>query len=236
MAQIIPNTNLFIVTSAINATIGSVSREDRIKQTLEGLKILREKQPNSVIILTDGGPVAIEEDVIKQFAPYINLAMNWSSDKDVTNFSSTGRKSEAECVLLIKSLMMLKQEIPLMQMMQGIKRIYKLSARTDLLEEFDDEEHDHFGKYVFKKRMPTWMADERKDVFSHLLITRMFSLCPSLIDDYIQTLYKNIGEIIKNHVDTEHAHFLNINKKYLIELDQIHCRGIVAGSGQSETY
>ena len=236
MAQIIPNTNLFIVTSAINATIGSVSRDDRINQTLEGLKILREKQPNAVIILSDGGPVAIEEDVIKQFSPYLNLAMNWSSDKDVTDFASLGRKSEAECVLLIKTIMMLKQEPQLMQMMQGIKRIYKFSARTDLLEEFDDEEHDHFGKYVFKKRMPTWIADERKEIFSHLLITRLFSFCPSLIDYYIQTLYKNMGEIVKNHVDTEHAHFLNINKKYLVELDQIHCKGIVAGSGQSETY
>ena len=155
MAQIIPNTNLFIVTSAINATIGAVSRDDRIKQTLEGLKILREQQPDAVIILSDGSPVAIEEDVIKQFVPYINLAMNWSSDKDITDFASLGRKSEAECVLLIKTLMMLQQEPELMQMMQGVKRIYKLSGRTNLLEEFNDEEHDHFGKYVFKKLMPT---------------------------------------------------------------------------------
>lgn len=236
MAQIIPNTNLFIVTSAINATIGAVNREDRIKQTLEGLKILREQQPNSVIILSDGGPVAIEEDVLKQFAPYINLAMNWSSDNDVTDFASAGRKSEAECVLLIKSLMMIQQEPALMQMMQGVKRIYKLSARTNLLEEFNDEEHDHFGKYVFKKRMPTWIADERKEQFTDLLITRMYSFCPSLISDYIQTLYKIIGGILKYHVDTEHAHYFYINKQYLVELDQIHCKGIVAGSGQSETY
>ena len=236
MAQIIPNTNLFIVTSAINATIGAVNREDRIKQTLDGLKILREQQPDAVIILSDGSPVAVEEDVIKQFAPYVNLAMNWASDKDVTDFASTGRKSEAECVLLIKTLMMLQQEPQLMQMMQGIKRIYKLSGRTNLLEEFNDEEHDHFGKYVFKKRMPTWINDERKEEFTDLLITRLFSFCPSLISDYIQTLYKIIGGVIKYHVDTEHAHYFYINKEYLVELDQIHCMGIVAGSGQSETY
>lgn len=236
MAQIIPNTNLFIVTSAINATIGAVNREDRINQTLDGLKILREQQPDAVIILSDGSPVAIEEDVLKQFVPYINLAMNWSSDKDITDFASLGRKSEAECVLLIKTLMMLQQEPQLMQMMQGIKRIYKLSGRTNLLEEFNDEEHDHFGKYVFKKRMPTWINDERKEEFTDLLITRLFSFCPSLISDYIQTLYKIIGGVIKYHVDTEHAHYFYINKEYLVELDQIHCMGIVAGSGQSETY
>lgn len=236
MAQIIPNTNLFIVTSAINAAIGAVSRDDRIKQTLDGLKILREQQPNAIIILTDGSPVAIEKDVIKQFAPYINLAMNWSSDKDITDFAQAGRKSEAECVLLIKTIMMIQKEPQLMQMMQGIKRIYKISARTNLLEEFNDEEHDHFGKYVFKTRIPTWLTGERKNEFSHLLITRMYSFCPSLLSDYLQTLHKIMGGILKYHVDTEHAHYFYINKEYLIELDQIHCMGIVAGSGQSETY
>jgi hypothetical protein len=236
MAQIIPNTNLFIVTSAINATIGAVSRDERINQTLDGLKILRKQQPNAVIILSDGSPVPVEEEIIKELSPYINLAMNWSTDKDVADFAKAGRKSEAECVLLIKTLMMLQQEPRLMQMMQGIKRIYKISARTFLLEEFDEQEHDHFGKYVFKKRMPTWIADERKDKFTDLLITRMYSFCPSLISDYIQTLYKNIGGILKYHVDTEHAHYFYINKEYLIELDQIHCIGVVAGTGGSETY
>ena len=34
----IPDKNLFIVTSALEPTIGVISKDDRLKQTLDGLK------------------------------------------------------------------------------------------------------------------------------------------------------------------------------------------------------
>jgi hypothetical protein len=111
-----------------------------------------------------------------------------------------------------------------------------MSARTDLLNDFNIYEHDKWGKYVFKKRMPTWLSDSRKDFATDLFITRMFSFCPSLIDDYIQTLQKNINVVMQTGIDTEHAHFLNIHKELLIELDQIHCQGTVATTNTLEVY
>jgi hypothetical protein len=52
MARIIPDKQLFIVTSALNSNIGIISREDRLKQTIEGLQSLREKCPDALILLT----------------------------------------------------------------------------------------------------------------------------------------------------------------------------------------
>jgi hypothetical protein len=124
----------------------------------------------------------------------------------------------------------------MMQLMPSVRRIYKLSGRTTINSGFDVNEHNQFGKYVFKKRMPTWISDDRREIYTDLLITRMFSLCPSLIDDYIGVCYKNLNTINNFKVDTEHAHFFNINKQYLVELDTIHCQGVVAGSGQTEVY
>jgi hypothetical protein len=84
--------------------------------------------------------------------------------------------------------------------------------------------------------MPTWLQGETAETFTNLLITRFFSLCPSLIDDYITVCQRNIGVIIDAGVDTEHAHFFNINPDYLVELDIIHCQGIMAGTGLTEVY
>ena len=100
-------------------------------------------------------------------------------------------------------------------------------------EQFDITEYDNlFGKFVFKKRIPTWMHTPE---ISDLLITRMFSFCPSLIDTYLTVIQDNIP-LIQRGFDTEHAHFANIPKQHLVEFDKIHCWGWLAGNGQIEHY
>jgi hypothetical protein len=148
--------------------------------------------------------------------------------------ASSGRKSEAEIILLFNTLLQLKQSNAL----SNVKRIFKYSARTVLEDDFDISAYDNlFGKYVFKKAIPSWMDENRKkNVTDHLYITRMYSFCPSLIDNYLQTLQPILNNVITHGIDTEHSHFLCIDKRYVIEHDNLHCAGIVAGSGQTERY
>ena len=93
-----------------------------------------------------------------------------------------GKKSEAEILLLLKTLTILKQNpLNLQKIMSSVKRIFKYSARSLLQDEFSIGIYDNsnlYGRYVFKERIPTWIDD--KSITSHLLITRLFSLCPSL--------------------------------------------------------
>jgi hypothetical protein len=236
MASIIPNKQLFIVTSALNPQMGVINRDDRLKQTLDGLLSLRQNCPDAIILLADGSPEKVETEKYEKMQALIDLVADFSGDKDITQFASTGRKSEAENVLMLKVLSVLKYEQGMMRLLQSVNRIYKLSGRTDINEGFEINEHNHFGKYVFKKRMPTWLQGERQETFTDLLITRLFSFCPSLIDDYAITCRRNIDVIMETGVDTEHAHFFNINSDKLIELDKIHCRGTVAGTGALEIY
>jgi hypothetical protein len=236
MASIIPNKQLFIVTSALNPQMGVINRDLRLQQTLDGLLSLRERCPEAIILLADGSPEKVEAEKYEKMQALVDLVADFSGDKDISQFASTGRKSEAENVLMLKVLSVLKYEQGMMRLLQSVNRIYKLSGRTDIDEGFDVNEHNHFGKYVFKKRMPTWLQGERQETFTDLLITRLFSFCPSLIDDYAITCRRNIDVIIQTGVDTEHAHFFNIDADKLIELDTIHCRGTVAGTGALEIY
>jgi len=232
----VKNKTLFIVTSALNPEMGIINREDRFNQTIDGLKSLREKMPDALVLTVDGSPNKIEEDKVKALREYVNFFADFSQDKEILQFSSAGRKSEAENVLLFKTMLLLKQDDGLKEVMESVNRIVKLSGRTILTDGFDIAEHDHSGKYVFKTRMPTWIADSRKEFATDLLITRMYSLCPTLIDNYMNLCSINVNLINQTHIDTEHAHFVNINKDLLVELDMIHCQGIMAGTGLTEIY
>lgn len=234
--SILLEQNLFIVTSALNPSMGVISNEDRLLQTIEGLKSLREKCPTDLIVFSDGSPNKVDRETYEKISTYCDVILDMSTDPDITQFASSGRKSEAENVLILKTLIIFKRNADLMKRLSSIKRIFKLSARTTLLDDFDITEHDHFGKYVFKKSMPTWLTDDRKQVFQQLLITRMYSFCISLFDDYLMVCQNNLNHIQNLSVDTEHAHAVNIDKKYLRELEKIHCKGVMAGTGQVEIY
>ena len=232
------NTNkiLIIVTSAINADMGVIKRADRFQQTIKGLMILRQHLPNAIILLADGSPHKLEVEKVKALSDFANYAADFSTDPQITELAINHRKSEAENLLMLKTLMLLKQDESMKDVLAGVDRIFKISARTDLTDGFDVEAHMVEGKYVFKKRIPTWLSDSRKEFATDLLITRMFSFCPTLMDDYMKMCEHNIALVLQTRIDTEHAHFVNINKDLLIELDEIHCTGIVAGTGTVENY
>lgn len=234
--NIIPDKRLFIVTSALNATLGVITPEERLEQTIQGLKTLRELVPDSIVLFVDGSPRKVEEEKIRAISDFVDFVADFSTDEVISGFAQRHMKSEAENALMLKTLMLLKQSPELMQMMHSVNRIFKLSARTDLLKDFNQYEHDHWGKYVFKERIPTWIQGEKAEYFTDLLITRMFSFCPSLIDDYMVMCRRNLGVIQDAGVDTEHAHFFNMNTDLLVELDTIHCQGIVATTNTLEVY
>ncbi len=65
---------------------------------------------------------------------------------------------------------------------------------------------------------------------------RFYSLCPSLLDNYLLTLPPILNNVIQHGIDTEHSHYLCLDKRYVVEFDRTKCAGVVAGSGETERY
>lgn len=230
----IPDKNLFIVTSCIKPVIGVFSEEVRFLQTIVSLMSIREKDPDAIIFLCDASVNKLTEKELDKLNRYCNLFIDMNNFPHVRELSSKGLKSHAENALMFGVLASLKQGVNSQKMMYSVKRIFKYSARTNLNENFRLEDYDNlFGKFVFKKRIPTWMQNVQNDA-TNLLITRLFSFCPSLIDVYLNVINENFR--LLNYMDTEHAHFVNIPKKYLVEFDNIGCVGFLAGNGATEVY
>ena len=223
----IPDKNLFIVTSSLKPNMGAFNDADRFAQTIASLKSIRKRFPAGFIVFSDISlrPVSdLERETIARLSDaYIDM----SQQPDVRGFSQNNMKSHAENALLFYTLITLRQN----NMLKDVKRIFKFSARSELEVTFDIKEYDNlFGKYVFKKAIPTWMNNSPDKLF----ITRMFSFCTSLLDNYFDVISKNMPLLDK--IDTEHAHWLNIPKEHLVEFDKIHCWGWLAGNGQIEHY
>jgi len=225
----IPNKNLYVVTSALRPLTGVWSVEERFKQTLSTIESIRERDKNSIVVISDASCLDIPENEKSILANLCDRYYDLSQNNDVRTLSTQRLQSMAETALLFHTLSYIKNE----SYLKDCKRIFKISGRSILNDKFDAEEHNKFGKYVFKKRIPTWMNQIHHGA-DNLLITRMFSLCTSLMDNYLEVLYKNFP--ILNLMDTEHAHYVNIPKHYLIEFDDIHCWGWISATGKIEHY
>jgi hypothetical protein len=227
--NIIPDKNLFIVTSALRPTIGIFDTQTRLNQTIETLQSIRQKIPESIIIITDASVEEVPQSDIDQLSPWMNGFVSWTQDDQIKHFSQQGHKSIAESLLMMKTLVMLKRNPGVSKMLNSVRRIFKISGRYRLNERFDISDYvddNLYGKYIFKKRMPSWCGRDS------LLVTRLWSMCPSLLEEYISTLPNIINRIASEGIDTEHAHFDCLNKEHLIEFDYVYVEGQVAQTGE----
>lgn len=231
--SLIPDKNLFIITSSIKPNIGAFSDDQRFEQTMETLKSVRLTVPDAVILVSDASVRPLTDEQRLLISQNSNYYIDMGQEPNVRMLTERGMKSQAENLMMFHTLQTLKYAPEVNRLMNSVKRVFKFSGRSVLEDSFDIEEYDGlFGKFVFKKRIPTWMPQNQ---ISHLFITRMFSMCPSLIDTYLNLIGNNL-QLVDAGFDTEHAHFANIPQQYLVEFDKLHCWGWLAGNGQIEHY
>jgi len=232
--SILPEKYLFIVGSCVQpARVGHFSDEERFNQTIQTLENIRQRVPGAIILFIDDSVRPMTQEQKTKISNRANYAIDISNNPILKQLSEHGQQSLAESVLLLNALHLLKTNQHFSRLMNEVKGIFKITGRSILDEKFDITEFDDkFGKFVFKKRIPTWMPGGE---ISHLLITRFYYICPSLIDKYMEILNENM-KTISEGFDFEHAHFKNIPKEYLIEKDEMHCWGWISGNGQIEHY
>jgi hypothetical protein len=237
--MIIPKTDMFIVTSALRTNIGVIDDETRIKQTIEGLQSLRKVAPDSLIFFVDASSKPVDEATSFEITKFADRSISLFGDEDLMALTAAKLKSQAEVALLFKILCIIKQHPDFQKKMSGVRRVFKLSGRTNMLKEYDPKAYDDlYGKYVFKKAFPSWLPLQKQleSGCDHLYITRMYSFCISLFDNYLNALPQIYQTINQHGVDTEHAHFGNIDKNLIAEFDNLYCEGVLAGNGQTERY
>lgn len=223
--------NIFIVSSCIQPNIGVVNFGDRYTQTIETFDSVRRQTKDSLIVFTDSSVHPLEDwklDVIKS---KVDIFLDMSTNPSAQEINRHGLKSFGENFLILNSIMHLKEKYDFKNM-EG--RMFKLGGRVCLLDEFDLKDYDNtFGKFVFKKRVQSWMPLDVQNSYgsTHILETRLYSWCFSLVDEYIDIIHKNFA-LFNKGLDTEHSHMINVPSSKLLEFDMMNTGCVMALNGQ----
>jgi hypothetical protein len=222
---------LFVVTSCLVPAIGVFSPDERLKQTLETIDSIRKKAPDSFIVLSD---VSVERLTEKydELISKVDLFLNLAGVDFLLHLTKNGMKSQGECAMMHVVLDYLQKNT---EVLEGIDRIFKITGRIQLDDDFNLDEYTGLnGKYVFKKRVPTWMSEHIYGAIhvgaTHVFDTRLWSMCTTLVQthmDVLQNVFPLLGPI-----DLEHAYFATVDKELVVEFDRVHCKGQVASTGE----
>lgn len=239
--------NIFLVTSAINTDSGVMSNIDRIQQTIETANSIRRyASKNTKIILLEGGqsPLVLNQrdqlntvydDIIDfTFHPTIRFIHSQKID-------SMYVKGPCESFMLCAACNLLPRDEQY--------RIFKISGRYNLTEQFDESAHDVNGKYVFLDRQNgvhyyygdasdqnNPLRNIEKYYTEYQYKTRLYSFCSTILDIASQNYVKIFDTIINSYddhgfIDLEHATYRVVDQSIVHELPIIGVSGIQAPNG-----
>jgi len=224
--------NIFVITSSVGTKFGKVSIEDRYKQTLKTIDSIREKVKNSIILFID---VSLEEsDVyLQSIKSKVDVFVECSErtddiDKHVCDFSTpeaiqqrNSDRSIPELLMLYKAFSIILNKISLI----NIDRIFKISGRYYLTDDFDITDYDNtFGKYVFLKS-----PIQSYPVFE----CRFWSMSKTNIHNFLHLTNNMLHHLQNQGNNMEHVFKRYINPEDIIEFDKINVEGILAFDGRN---
>lgn len=221
--------NVFIVPSCIRTLVGDIPFQDRYDQTLKTFDSVRRQTTDSIIIFCDSSVNGLDEEQKKSISDKVDYYLDFSSDETAQHINQLGlrAKSLGESYQLLKGVTFAKDNLDLTQ--KG--RMFKLGGRCELTNKFTlDDYKNTEGKFVFKERVVSWMDQNTQQHFgsTHILETRLYSWCLTLVDEYLEVLNKNF-QTMNQGFDTEHSHFLNIPKDKLVEFETLNVTAFVSG-------
>jgi hypothetical protein len=208
----------FIMTSAINVDSGVFSPEQRLEQTIGTVMSIVEYAPGSSILICDNTPITSEMvNSIFSAVPKCDITVCYVTDKHTQSMNGIKRQTLAEFSILNQNFSA-----------NGADRIFKISGRYQLTPEFKLSDYESVGdNFVFKKRRVSWIGDG-----SELLETRLWSVGARNVGLALKLIYDSSVFSALTSRDMEHSIMANIDQNYLTEFDMVHCKGVLASTGE----
>jgi len=238
--------NIVLLTSALYTNYGIYTAQQRITQTLDTAKSAKKYIPDATIILVDNSKTDVQNDTSAEFEELIDLVdyyIDNSDDEDIKYFHANVTnydigKNAMEAMGIMKALTYISTDKDLMDEISSANRIFKLSGRYQVTDQFDIKKFDNKNtkdKYVFKKGQAAWIPEVDTGVTT-LLQTRLWSFTPSLFLDTMELFREIIQNMIATfnqgkYIDNEHSMAKFIPKDKLVELDTVGLQGNIAPNG-----
>jgi hypothetical protein len=227
---------LFIITSAIIPfKVGSANTTvERFEQTLQTISSIREKIPNSSILLVETSQFKLSDEYLDELKSRVNIFIDCYSDSILQSTYSNLEQNPktidfGKSLLETRGMILAFEKIIKNNLHQKYNRIFKLTGRYYLNSDFEISDYCSkclIGKYVFNV---CDFSKDSDDYFHKLmningqLTTGLWSFCNSLIVETLNLYYKSFEYIdwilsTNNCLDIERCLYKFIDRSKVINL------------------
>ena len=229
----------FIITSALNTKFGVYTTDQRLAQTLATIASIKYHVPNALIIaveLAAISPSAEQYAIMKTNTDhYVDLSMD---PNVIAIYNSTNNwdivKSTTEVMGFSNALQAL---LPMLQA-SGVDRVFKISGRYTLSDEFDITQFEKFpGRIVVANRRPTQFGPEVTGGIVEQYMSRLWAWpveeTPAVINCYERGLMYIARTISAGgYCDIEHMLFKFLPTELVTEVARVGIQGNISPNGQ----
>jgi hypothetical protein len=227
---------LFLVSSAIHTTHGVYSPEQRLLQTIETCKSIRERTSDADIIIIDGGTKPLEDSEKTLLHGHIIKFFSYCDDPNVKGLHDVPSQDIVKNgieMLSFGSFYGAYHE----DLKQKYKRIFKVSGRYLLNDAFDFDKHmNATGKIIIRGPFTSQFPYDMTDGITLQYMSRLWSF-DSQLSTYIahcyQKMYYHFVKRVNNtgYVDIEHLLFHYLDRNLIQRINRIGVEGNIAPSG-----
>lgn len=222
---------IFFINHALSVNQLSVyNSEERFQQTLETLDSIDKYCPNNIKFIFDSSPNEPDPKYIDEITGRGVYFFYFGQHPIVNTYSKQGRRSLAECVSFMAFIDIFRDKYNF-----PAKRIYKLSGRYRLNENFIPDDPSYSNAFVFSESLDSWMSEQQKELThtDKLYRLRLWHMDYCLLDFFRENLELIYKDCLKFGLDVEHAYYRNLylNTCKIVEVKKIGVCGNVAPDG-----
>lgn len=232
----------FIVTSAINVSYNNSNVENRFLETCQTLDSIRNHCENTKIVLLEGSPKKLEKHHFDVLMRKTNLYIQHHENEMLQRIHHAANgnmqyiKSPGELFMLMSFLRNQTFIIP-------IDRVFKISGRHFLNDNFNQNDHLEKDTIVIKNKEPsvTYFKRETGEALPKLseyqYKTRLYSFCGSLVPYMIsryESMFHTLIRMYSNDefTDIEHIMYHVLQEKKIKQIPIMGLSGSSAENGQ----
>jgi len=232
------NKSLFLVTSALYTKFGVYKHEERLQQTIDTCKSIRERCGDKVdILVLDGGEGRPNEEDQKLLGPHIDLVYFFGDSDNIKQLHQINSqdivKNMIEIIMTGSFLNMMVNE----NWSEKYDRVFKLSGRYKLTDDFDYDTHaTDIGSIIIRGPFTSQFKPEITGGVTLQYMSRLWSfdscLIPAISAVY-QNMFNHMNQRLSEggYIDIEHLLYHHLNRDLVKNISRIGVEGNIAPNG-----
>ncbi len=234
------NKYVFLITSAVNTKFGIYNSEQRLDQTVNTIKSIKQAVPDAVIIFLEMSALSLTAQQQDTIVPMVNRFIDYTTDPGVHElYHSTDNwdvvKNVNEVICFARAL----AELEISSDLVDVQRLFKISGRYTLTAHFDIDFYNqpyNQNKIVVSKAKSSQFPGTITGGISQQYMSRLWSwprnINKEIIQVYDSSLIYMFERLQQNgYADIEHTLYRFLDPQKVHELDRIGIAGNIGPNG-----